>query len=91
MSGQLGRRRTVAACLHVLQVMMAQVSGVSEHMRVRLETRKPSRIGRSAKPFFILEVCDPQRSVGHVVAPEPSRAGRQGPEPRGMWQRQSPS
>jgi hypothetical protein len=62
-SGQLGRCRTIAACPQVLQVMMAQVSGVSEPYGHALETREPSRIGRPAKPFYILEVCDPQRSM----------------------------
>jgi hypothetical protein len=29
------------------------------------------------------------RAAGHVVAPRPSKAGRQGPKPRGTWQRRS--
>jgi tRNA G26 N,N-dimethylase Trm1 len=71
-SSQLGRFCTVAACPHVLQVMMAQVSDISETCGRALEIRKPSYIGRLAKPFFILEVYSPQRSVGHVAALEPS-------------------
>jgi hypothetical protein len=35
-----------------------------------LETHEPSRIGRSAKPFFILVVHGPLGAVGHVAAPE---------------------
>jgi hypothetical protein len=30
------------------------------------------------------------RAVGHVATPEPSRAERQDPKPRGTWQRRSP-
>jgi hypothetical protein len=30
-------------------------------------------------------------AAGHVAAPEPTSAGRQGPEPYDIWQRQSPS
>jgi hypothetical protein len=67
-SGQLGRRHIVAACPHVLQVMMGQVLGVSEICGRALETREPSRITRVAKSFFILGVCGPQRSMRHVVA-----------------------
>jgi hypothetical protein len=29
------------------------------------------------------------RAAGHVTASEPSRVGRQGPKPRGTWQRRS--
>jgi hypothetical protein len=35
----------------------------------------------AAKHFFILKARDPLRLVGHVTAPEPPLAGRQGPEP----------
>jgi hypothetical protein len=89
-SSQLGRHRTVATCLHILQVMMAQVSGVSKTCGSALEIHEPSRIGRPAKPLFILEVCDPQRSRGHLAASKPSRVGRWGPEPQGTWQCRSP-
>jgi hypothetical protein len=77
-SGQLGRRCTVADCPYVLRPMMDHVSGVSVMCGNVIETREPSRIGRLAKPFFILEVCDPQRAAGHVAAPEPSQVGRRG-------------
>jgi hypothetical protein len=80
-SGHRGRRCTVATCPHVLWAMMAQVSGVLVTCGHDLETHESSRIGRPAKPFFILEVCGPQRAAGHVAAPEPSRAGRRGPVP----------
>jgi hypothetical protein len=70
--------------------MMAQVSDVSKTCEHALETHEPSRIGRPAKPFSILEVCDPQRYVGHVAAPDPSHAGRWDSEPQGTWQRRSP-
>jgi hypothetical protein len=43
------------ACTHVLHAMMAQVSGISETCWHTLETREPNRIGRPAKPFFILK------------------------------------
>jgi hypothetical protein len=75
---------TIATCLHALHAltalsahmscrpMMAQVLGVSVTCVHALETRESSRIGRPSKPFFILEVCGPQRAAGHVPAPEPS-------------------
>jgi hypothetical protein len=71
-SGQLGQWCTIAACPHVLWAMMAQVSGISVTCRHALKTHEPSHIGRPAKPFFILEVCGPQRVVGHVAVSEPS-------------------
>jgi hypothetical protein len=89
-SGQLGRRCTIAACPHVLRVLMAQVSDVSVTCGHALETREPCCIGRSGKPIFILEVCGPQRATEHMAAVEPSRAGRWAPVPWDMWQRQSP-
>jgi hypothetical protein len=55
-----------------------------------LGTREPSYMPRPAKPFFIPEAHDPQRAMGHVAAPGPSRAGRRGPELRGTWQHRSP-
>jgi hypothetical protein len=51
---------------------MTQVLGVSVTCGHVLETRESSRIGRPAKPSFILEVCGPQRAAGHMVALEPS-------------------
>jgi hypothetical protein len=75
---------TVVACLYALQAlttlparmscrrMMAQVSDISVTCGHALKTHESSRIGRSSKPFFILEVCGPQRAMGHVAAPEPS-------------------
>jgi hypothetical protein len=85
-SGQMGRQCTVAACPHVLQAMMTQVSSASVTCEHALETREPSRIGRPANHFFILEVCGPQRVTEHVAVPGPSRAGRQDPTLYGMWQ-----
>jgi hypothetical protein len=59
-------------------------------MRERaLETREPSCMPRPARPFFIPEAHGPLRAAGHVTASEPSRVGRQGPKPRGTWQRRS--
>jgi hypothetical protein len=69
---------------------MAQMSGVSVTCGHAFETRGSSHIVRRAKPFFILEVCGPQRTTGHVAAPEPSRARRQDSEPWDTWQRQIP-
>jgi hypothetical protein len=89
-SDQLGRHRIVAACPHVLQVMMAQVSGVSKTCGRAVETRRPSRIVRPAKPFFISETHGPQRVVRHEAAPEPTPVGRQDPEPWDTWQCRSP-
>jgi hypothetical protein len=69
---------------------MAQVSGVSITCGHASETRGASRIGRPGKHFFILEVCGPQRVVGHVAAPEPSQAGRQSLVLWDTWQCRSP-
>jgi hypothetical protein len=42
-----------------------------------LETREPSCMPKTAKPFFIPVVHSPPRVVGHVAAPElPSQEGR---------------
>jgi hypothetical protein len=71
-SGQLGRWCTVAACPHILRPMMTQVSDVSVICGHALETHEPSRIGRPAKHFFIIDVCGPQRAMGQMVALEPS-------------------
>jgi hypothetical protein len=89
-SGQLGRRCTIATCAHVLRVMVAHVSGVSATCRHALKSREPSRIGRPAKSFFILEVCSTQRAVGHVAASESSWAGKWGLMSWDTWQRRSP-
>jgi hypothetical protein len=60
-------------------------------MRKRaLETREPSWMPRSVRPFFISEARSPLRAVGHMAASEPSRVGRQGLKPRGTWQRRNP-
>jgi hypothetical protein len=75
-SCQLGRWCTIAACPHILRVMMAQVSGISVTCGHALETRKSNRIRRPAKTFFILKVWDPQRVTRHMAASEPSQAGR---------------
>jgi hypothetical protein len=68
-----------------------------------LETREPSYVPRTAKPFFI-PVVQPWetwqhrsspleevefRAMGHVEAPEPTSAGKRGPELRDTWQSQS--
>jgi hypothetical protein len=67
-SGQLDRHCTVTVCPHVLRAMMTQVSDVLVTCEHVLETLEPSCRGRSAKHFFILEVCGPQRAVGHVTS-----------------------
>jgi hypothetical protein len=89
-SRQLDQRCTVAACLHILRAMMAHVSGVSITCGHALKSREPSHIGRSAKHFFILKVCGPQRAVEHVAASEPSQVGKRGPVPWDTWQHWSP-
>jgi hypothetical protein len=66
------------ACPHVLQAIIAQVSGILETCGYALETREPSRIGMPTKLFFILKACGPLRVTGHVPAPKPSRAGMTG-------------
>jgi hypothetical protein len=33
-----------------------------------LETHEPNRIGRLAKPFYILKACSPLKATGHMVA-----------------------
>jgi hypothetical protein len=55
-----------AACPHVLQAIIAQVSG-------DLETCEPTYIGRHVLPSFIHE-------AGHVAASETSPVGRRGLE-----------
>jgi hypothetical protein len=74
---------TVAACPHILQAlnvlpaytscrpMMALTSGALEICTRALGTCEPSCIGRTAKLFFMFESCDPQGTVGHVVAQSP--------------------
>jgi hypothetical protein len=89
-SGQLDRRCTVAPCPHVLRAMMTQGSDVSIMCRHALETNETSRIGRSAKHFFIFEICVPHRTTWHMAASEPSRARRRGPIPWDTWQRWCP-
>jgi hypothetical protein len=54
-----------------------------------LETRESSRIGRLAKPFFILEVCGPQShgtrgSVGALPSRE-TGSGAMGEKPSGQF------
>jgi hypothetical protein len=42
-----------------------------------LETREPSCVARTAKPFIIPVVHSPQGAVGHMATPElPSQEGR---------------
>jgi hypothetical protein len=64
-----------AASPHILQAMMAQVSGTLGTCERTLETRVPSCIARPAKPFFILEAHGPQTATGHVAVPEPAWQG----------------
>jgi hypothetical protein len=75
--------RTVAVCLHVLQaltvvpdhmscmLMMALMSGAFETCTRTLGTGEPCCTGRPARLFFMLEVCDPQRTIGHMAAQSP--------------------
>jgi hypothetical protein len=79
------------ACLHVLQVMITPPTCVfcrhlctCEHSSVM---RGSCHLAIIAKYFFI---HPRQVAVGHVVAPEPSRAGRQDPEPWDAWWHGSP-
>jgi hypothetical protein len=55
-----------------------------------METRESRRVGRPAKPFFILRVCGPHRAARHVIMSEPSQAEMQGSVPWDTWQRRSP-
>jgi hypothetical protein len=67
-SGQLGRRRTVAAYTS---------AGASVTHERTLETREPSCVPRAAKLFFIPVIHNPSGAVGHVATPElPSQEGR---------------
>jgi hypothetical protein len=68
--------------------MMTLMSGVLETCVCVLKTCVPSRTGRSARLFFMLEAHGPQ--ARHVVTPVLTSAGRRGPVPSDTWQRQSP-
>jgi hypothetical protein len=59
---------------------MALVSGSMEMRRHALEICESSRIGRSAKSFFILEARSPQTVMRHVAMPEPTLARKRDPE-----------
>jgi hypothetical protein len=41
-----------------------------------LGTGEPSCVDRSARLFFMLETHEPQGTMGHVTAPEPTSVGR---------------
>jgi hypothetical protein len=94
--------RTVAACLYALQaltvlpariscrLMMALMSDALKTCVRALGTYVPSCTCKSAKLFFMLESCDPQRATWYVAAPEPTSARRWVPEPQTTWQRRSP-
>jgi hypothetical protein len=57
-------------------------------MRVRASvTHVPYCMRVVAKPFFILMTLGPWRAMGHVSAPKPSHAERQGPEPGNLRER----
>jgi hypothetical protein len=86
--------RTVAACLHALQaltvlpartssykLMMTLMSDVLEMFMRALRTCMPSYTDKTVRLFFMFEMCGPQGVTGHVVAPEPTSAGRRGLEP----------
>jgi hypothetical protein len=71
------QRSTIAACLHILQVMITSPACASYRL---LGTREcssvmcePCSLAVTVKYFFI---HPPQIVVGHVTAPEPSRVGR---------------
>jgi hypothetical protein len=85
--------RTVAACLHVLQTlialpahtscrsMMALMSTALQMCARALGTCVPSCTGRTAWLFFRLEAHGPQGAAGYVAALEPTSIERRGPEP----------
>jgi hypothetical protein len=56
----------------------ARQGGGVQSRRTRVDTR--GLLSRKARCKF----------MGHVVVPEPTLAGRRGPEPLDMWQHQSP-
>jgi hypothetical protein len=70
--------------------MMAQVSGTLGTHEHAMETRVPRCKARPAKPFFIFVAHDPQTAMGHVVASEPTLAGKCGSKLQDMWQHWSP-
>jgi hypothetical protein len=84
---------TVDAYMHALQVlttlpvrtsyrrMMVLTWGVLETCTRVLGICVPSCTGRSARLFIMFETHGPQGVLGHVVALEPTLAGRWGTEP----------
>jgi hypothetical protein len=56
--------------------MSTHLAGALVTHECALETHELSYVPRAAKPLFIPVAHDPLSTVGHVMAPEPSLAGR---------------
>jgi hypothetical protein len=69
--------------------MSARLAGASVTRDRALDTCEPSYVPEVVRPFFIPVVHNPLEAVGYVAAPEPTSAGRRGPELRNAWWRQS--
>jgi hypothetical protein len=102
-SGQLGLRCTVELNYSDLS---AYLVGTSVTRSGALVTCEPSCVPGAARPFFIPAVhsslggrgirgstralLSERRGRGHVAAPEPTSAGRRGPEPWDTWRLRGP-
>jgi hypothetical protein len=69
--------------------MSARLVGASVTRDCALDTCEPSYVPGAARHFFIPVVHSPLGVMGYVAAPEPTSAGRRGPELRNTWQRRS--
>jgi hypothetical protein len=85
-SGQLGLRCTVEPNCSSMSARLADASVTRDRA---LDTCEPSYVPEVVRPFFIPVVHNPLEAVGYVAAPEPTSAGRRGPELRNAWRRQS--
>jgi hypothetical protein len=101
-SGQLGLCCTVESNC---SGMSARLAGTSVTRNRALDTCESSRVPGAARPYFIPMVHSPLGAVGvrgstgallsgrqgrgHVATPEPTSAGRRGPELRNAWRRRS--
>jgi hypothetical protein len=66
----------------ILDFEFDQHLGSHKHViNIVMRFRDMGCYNRYARLFFMLEARGPQGVVGHVVAPEPTSAGRQGLEP----------
>jgi hypothetical protein len=86
-SGQLDMHCSVEPNYSGMSTHLADAS--ITHDRA-LDPCESSCVLRAARPFFIPVVHNPLGVVGYVAAPEPTSAGRRGPELRNTWQHRSP-